>query len=270
LGPRERGRILHRAADLLRERSESIARIATLEEGKTLPETRMELSAAAEIFDWYAEEGRRAYGRVLPQRVAGMRMTVVREPVGPVAAFAPWNFPLGNPARKLGAALAAGCTVILKPAEETPASALAVAAALVEAGVPPGVVQIVFGEPAEVSRHLITSPVIRAVHFTGSIPVGKQLTQLAAAGMKRTTMELGGHAPVLVFDDADVDSVLELAVPAKFRNAGQVCVSPTRFYVQEGIYERFAAGLAERVRQLKVGDGLDPAVRMGPLAHERR
>jgi succinate-semialdehyde dehydrogenase/glutarate-semialdehyde dehydrogenase len=199
-----------------------------------------------------------------------MRMTVVKEPVGPVAAFAPWNFPLGNPARKLGSALAAGCTVILKPAEETPASALAVAQALVDAGAPPGVLQIVFGVPSEVSQHLINSPVIRAVHFTGSIPVGKQLTQLAAAGMKRTTMELGGHAPVLIFDDADVEAVLDVAVATKFRNAGQVCVSPTRFYVQEGVYERFAAGFTERVRKLKVGNGLDESVRMGPLAHERR
>ena len=270
LGPRERGRILHRAADLLRERAEPIARLATMEEGKTLPETRMELGAAAEIFDWYAEEGRRAYGRVLPQRVPGMRMTVVREPVGPVAAFAPWNFPLGNPARKLGAALAAGCSVILKPAEETPGSALAIAQALIDAGVPPGTLQIVFGVPAEVSQQLIASPVIRAVHFTGSIPVGKQLTALAAAGMKRTTMELGGHAPVLVFDDVDVDAVLDLAVASKYRNAGQVCVSPTRFYVHQSIYERFAQGFAARVRQIKVGNGLDETVRMGPLAHERR
>jgi succinate-semialdehyde dehydrogenase/glutarate-semialdehyde dehydrogenase len=270
LGPRERGRILQKAAQLLQERGEAIARVATLEEGKTLPEARMELGGAAEIINWYAEEGRRAYGRVLPQRVTGMRMTVVKEPVGPVAAFAPWNFPLGNPARKLGSALAAGCTVILKPAEETPASALAVAQALVDAGAPPGVVQIVFGVPSEVSQHLINSPVIRAVHFTGSIPVGKQLTQLAAAGMKRTTMELGGHAPVLIFDDADVEAVLDAAVATKFRNAGQVCVSPTRFYVQEAVYERFAAGFTERVRRLKVGDGLDESVRMGPLAHERR
>jgi succinate-semialdehyde dehydrogenase/glutarate-semialdehyde dehydrogenase len=270
LGPRERGRILQKAAQLLQERGEAIARVATLEEGKTLPEARMELGGAAEIINWYAEEGRRAYGRVLPQRVTGMRMTVVKEPVGPVAAFAPWNFPLGNPARKLGSALAAGCTVILKPAEETPASALAVAQALVDAGAPPGVLQIVFGVPGEVSQHLISSPVIRAVHFTGSIPVGKQLTQLAAAGMKRTTMELGGHAPVLIFDDADVEAVLDAAVATKFRNAGQVCVSPTRFYVQEGVYERFATGFTERVRKLKVGDGLDDSVRMGPLAHERR
>jgi succinate-semialdehyde dehydrogenase/glutarate-semialdehyde dehydrogenase len=207
---------------------------------------------------------------VLPQRVTGMRMTVVKEPVGPVAGFAPWNFPIGNPARKLGAALGAGCSVILKPAEESPGSALAVAQALLDAGVPAGAAQVVFGVPAEVSQHLVSSPIIRAVHFTGSIPVGKQLTALAAAGMKRTTMELGGHAPVLVFDDVDVDAVLDLAAAAKFRNAGQVCVSPTRFYVQESIYERFANGFAERAKKVKVGNGLEEGVRMGPLAHERR
>jgi succinate-semialdehyde dehydrogenase/glutarate-semialdehyde dehydrogenase len=270
LGPQQRGKILRKAADLIRERGEAIARLATLEEGKALPEARMELNAAADIFDWYAEEGRRAYGRVLPQRMAGVRMTVVKEPVGPVAAFAPWNFPLGNPARKLGSALGAGCSVIMKPAEEAPACALAIAQALVDAGVPAGAAQVVFGVPAEVSEHLISSPIIRAVHFTGSIPVGKQLTALAAQGMKRTTMELGGHAPVLVFDDVDVEAVLDLAVTSKFRNAGQVCVSPTRFYVQEGIYERFAAGFAARARQVKVGNGLDEGVRMGPLAHARR
>ena len=270
MGPQQRGKILHRAADLLRERSEGIARLATIEEGKTLAETRVELAVSAEIFDWYAEEGRRAYGRVLPQRVAGMRMTVVKEPVGPVAGFAPWNFPLGNPARKLGSALGAGCSVIVKPAEETPGSALAIAQALLDAGVPPGTLQVVFGVPAEVSEHLISSPIIRAVHFTGSIPVGKQLTALAAAGMKRTTMELGGHAPVLVFDDVDVDAVLDLAVTSKYRNAGQVCVSPTRFYVHEAIYQRFVEGFAARARSLKVGNGLDESVRMGPLAHDRR
>ncbi len=270
LGPQQRGKILRKAADLLRERSEAIARLATIEEGKTLAETRVELGMSADIFDWYAEEGRRAYGRVLPQRVAGVRMTVVREPVGPVAGFAPWNFPLGNPARKLGSALGAGCSVILKPAEESPGSALAIAQALVDAGVPDGVVQVVFGVPAEVSQHLISSPIIRAVHFTGSIPVGKQLTALAAAGMKRTTMELGGHAPVLVFDDVDVEAVLDLAAMSKFRNAGQVCVSPTRFYVHESIYERFAVGFAARAKQIKVGNGLEDGVRMGPLAHDRR
>ena len=270
LGPQQRGKILKKAADLLRERSEGIARLATLEEGKALAEARIEVQIAAEIFDWYAEEGRRAYGRVLPPRAAGMRMTVVKEPVGPVAGFAPWNFPLGNPARKLGAALGAGCTVIVKPAEETPGCALAIAQALVDAGIPNGVIAVVFGVPAEVSQHLIASPVIRAISFTGSIPVGKQLAAQAAAGMKRTTMELGGHAPVLVFDDVDVEAVLDLSAASKFRNAGQVCVSPTRFYVQEGIYERFAAGFAARAKSLSVGNGLTDGVKMGPLAHSRR
>ena len=183
-----------------------------IEEGKTLAETRMEVGLAADIFDWYAEEGRRAYGRVLPQRAPGVRMTVVKEPVGPVAAFAPWNFPIGNPARKIGAALGAGCTCILKPAEETPGSALEVARALVDAGLPKGVLSVVFGVPAFVSTHLISSPIIRAIRFTGSVPVGKQLMKLAADGMKRTTMELGGHGPVLVFDDVDVEQVLDLSV----------------------------------------------------------
>jgi len=268
--PVQRAKILRKAADLMRARGEEIARIATLEMGKTLNETRVELEASAEIFDWYADEGRRAYGRVLPQRLAGQRMTIVKEPVGPVAAFAPWNFPLGNPARKIGAALAAGCTCILKPAEEAAGSALAVARALHDAGLPKGVLAIVFGVPHEISTHLIGSPIIRKVSFTGSIPVGKQLTKLAADGMKRTTMELGGHAPVLVFEDVDVEKVLDACVGAKYRNAGQVCVSPTRFYVYESIYAHFAEGFAARANALTVGDGLDTATRMGPLAHARR
>ncbi len=251
--PRERGKIIKRAADLLRSRSEEIARVATIEAGKIIHETRIELIMSAEIFEWYAEEGRRAYGRVIPQRAPGTRMTVRKEPVGPVAALAPWNFPFGNPARKLGAALAAGCSCILKPAEEAPASALAIAGALMEAGVPEGVVSVVFGVPDEVARHLIASPIIRKISFTGSIKVGKHLMALAPEGMKRTTMELGGHAPVLVFDDADVDQVLDLAVGAKYRNAGQVCVSPTRFYVQEKIYERFVDGFAARAKKIPGG-----------------
>lgn len=268
--PHERGRILRRAAELLRERSEHVARIATMEEGKPLAESRREVEMSAEIFEWYAEEGRRAYGRVLPQRATGVRMTVLKEPVGPVAAFAPWNFPIGNPARKIGAALAAGCPCILKPAEETPATALEVARALVDAGLPQGVLSIVFGVPAEVSAHLLASPVIRAISFTGSIPVGKQLMKLAAEGMKRTTMELGGHGPVLVFDDVDLEQVLDLSVPAKYRNAGQVCVSPTRFYVHESLCRKFAEGFAARARALKVGNGLENGTQMGPLAHPRR
>ena len=268
--PHERGKILRRAAELLRERTETIARIATLEEGKVLSETRWEVGLSAEIFEWYAEEGRRAYGRVLPQRASGVRMTVLKEPVGPVAAFAPWNFPIGNPARKIGAALGAGCPCILKPAEEAPGSALEVARALADAGLPAGVLSVVFGVPSEVSSYLLASPIIRAISFTGSIPVGKQLMKLAAEGMKRTTMELGGHAPVLVFDDVDVEQVLDQSVFSKYRNAGQVCVSPTRFYVHEKIYGRFLDGFTSRARALKVGNGLGDGTQMGPLAHDRR
>ncbi len=268
--PDERGRIMKRAAELLRERKEEIARIATTESGKVLHETRVEVGMAANILEWYAEEGRRAYGRVLPQRAAGTRLVIVKEPVGPVAAFAPWNFPLGNPARKIGAALGAGCSCILKPAEETPASGLAVARCLVDAGLPANVLAIVYGVPSEISTYLLASPIIRKISFTGSIPVGKQLMKLAADGMKRTTMELGGHAPVLVFDDVDVDKVLDASVVAKYRNAGQVCVSPTRFYVHEKIYSRFVDGFASRAKAVTVGDGLDEKNRMGPLIHGRR
>jgi succinate-semialdehyde dehydrogenase / glutarate-semialdehyde dehydrogenase len=270
LFPEERGKIMKRAAGLLRERMEAIARIATTESGKVLVETRNEVGMAANVLEWYAEEGRRAYGRVLPQRAPGTRLIVVKEPVGPVAAFAPWNFPVGNPARKIGAALGAGCSVILKPAEETPASGLAVAHCLVDAGLPPNVLAIVYGIPSDISSYLLASPIIRKVSFTGSISVGKALMKLAAERMQRTTMELGGHAPVLVFDDVDVERVLDLSVAAKFRNAGQVCVSPTRFYVHERIYEKFVEGFAARAKSLSVGDGLDEKNRMGPLIHSRR
>jgi succinate-semialdehyde dehydrogenase / glutarate-semialdehyde dehydrogenase len=199
-----------------------------------------------------------------------VRMTVLREPVGPVAAFAPWNFPVGNPCRKLGAALAAGCPCIMKPAEHTPASALEVARALMDAGLPKGVMSIVFGVPSQVSTHLLASPVIRKVSFTGSTRVGKQLMKLAADGMKRTTMELGGHAPVIVFDDVNVDHVLDLSATSKFRNSGQVCVSPTRYYVHEKIYQRFVDGFAARANSWMVGDGLVETNKMGPLAHSLR
>jgi succinate-semialdehyde dehydrogenase/glutarate-semialdehyde dehydrogenase len=261
--------VLTGAARLLRERIETIARTATLEQGKTLLETRIEVMAAAGLFDFYAGEVQRNYGRVLV-RPTGQRSLVMREPIGPVAAFAPWNFPIGNPGRKLGAPVAAGCSVILKPAEEAPASATAVVQALLDAGLPPGVVQLVFGVPDEISTTLIASPVIRKVSFTGSVPVGKHLMKLAAEGAKRTTMELGGHAPVIVFDDCDLDRTVEMLATSKFRNAGQVCVSPTRFYVQDGIHDRFVAALTARVNKIAVGDGLDPANNMGPMANPRR
>jgi len=265
----ERGAVLAGAARLLRERADRIATIATMEEGKTLPEAKGELMMAAGLFDFYAGEVKRIYGRVLV-RPAGTLSRVMKEPVGPVAAFCPWNFPIGNPGRKLGAAVGAGCSIIIKPPEEAPGSAIEVLKCLLDAGLPKEVASMVFGVPDTVSRHLIASPVIRKVSFTGSVPVGKHLMKLAAEGAKRTTMELGGHGPVLVFDDADLDRTLDLLVPHKFRNSGQVCVSPTRFYVQEGIYDRFVQGFAERSRQLTVGNGLDPEVRMGPMANPRR
>ena len=268
--PDERSRILKKAADIIRARADELAEIASMESGKVFHGAKIEALMSAGIFEWYGEEGRRAYGRVLRQAAPGTRMYVVKEPVGPVAAFAPWNFPLGNPARKFGAALGAGCSCILKPAEETPASALLTAQILVEAGVPEKAIAVVFGVPAQVSSHLIASPTIRKISFTGSIPVGKQLMKLAADGMKRTTMELGGHAPVLVFDDVDVDAVLDLAVAAKFRGCGQVCISPTRFYVHEKIHGKFVEGFTERTKKLKIGDPVDKSVQVGPMIHARR
>jgi succinate-semialdehyde dehydrogenase/glutarate-semialdehyde dehydrogenase len=267
--PSQRATVLHGAARLLRERSERIARIATLEEGKTLGEARLELGAAAGLLDFYAGEALRIYGRVL-MRKPGVRTLVMKEPVGPVAAFAPWNFPIHNPVRKLGAPIATGCSVILKPAEETPASAIAVLEALLDAGLPKGVAQLVFGVPDEVSKHLLASPLIRKLSFTGSTAVGRELMRRCADTVKKTTLELGGHAPVIVFDDCDFDRTVETLVTTKFRNAGQVCVSPTRFYVQQGVYERFVKAVAARTREIRVADGLVQAAEMGPLANPRR
>jgi succinate-semialdehyde dehydrogenase/glutarate-semialdehyde dehydrogenase len=268
-GAAERSGVLAGAARLLRERMDPIARIATMEEGKTLAESRVEIQMAANLFDFYAGEVQRIYGRVLV-RPPGMLSRVMKEPVGPVAAFCPWNFPVGNPARKLGAAIGAGCSIILKPSEEAPGSALAVLNCLLDAGLPNEVASCVFGVPDQVSRHLLASQVIRKVSFTGSVAVGKHLMRLAADGAKRTTMELGGHAPVLIFDDANLDKALDLLVAHKFRNSGQVCVSPTRFYVQESVYEQFSQRFAQRAATLAVGDGRDVASQMGPMANPRR
>jgi succinate-semialdehyde dehydrogenase/glutarate-semialdehyde dehydrogenase len=267
--PQQRATVLSGAARLMLERQEQIARIATLEEGKTLPEARTEVLMVVGLFNFYAGECLRDYGRVLA-RPAGLRSTVNYEPVGPVAAFAPWNFPIGNPGRKLGAPIAAGCSVILKASEEAPASALAVLQCLLDAGLPKEVGQAVFGVPDEVSRRLLASPVIRKVSFTGSTVVGKHLMKLAADDCKRTTMELGGHGAVLVFDDVDIERVLSAMVPSKFRNAGQVCVSPTRFIVHENVFRQFRDGFAQRAKALQVGNGLDERSQMGPLANPRR
>jgi succinate-semialdehyde dehydrogenase / glutarate-semialdehyde dehydrogenase len=265
----QRAAVLQGAARLMVERQEEIARIATMEQGKTLAETRIEVMMNVGLFNFYAGECQRTYGRQLV-RPAGMRSTVTYEPVGPVAAFAPWNFPIGNPGRKLGAPIAAGCSVILKAAEEAPGSALAILQCLLDAGLPKEAGQAVFGVPDEVSRHLLASPIIRKLSFTGSTVVGKHLAKLAADDMKRTTMELGGHGPVLVFDDVDVNQVLDTVVPHKYRNAGQVCVSPTRFIVQEGVFNKFRDGFIERAKAIKVGNGLDDGIQMGPMANPRR
>ncbi len=268
-GPRQRAAVLAGAARLMADRQEQIARIATLEEGKTLAEARIEVQMIVGLFEFFAGECERAYGRQLVRPV-GMRSTVTYEPVGPVVAFAPWNFPIGNPGRKLGAPIAAGCSVILKAAEEAPGSALAVLQCLLDAGLPKEAGQAVFGVPDEVSRHLLASPIIRKLSFTGSTAVGRHLMKLAAEDCKRTTMELGGHGAVLVFDDVDVDQVLATMVASKFRNAGQVCVSPTRFIVQEGVFARFRDGFVERAAALRVGSGLDESMQMGPMANPRR
>jgi succinate-semialdehyde dehydrogenase / glutarate-semialdehyde dehydrogenase len=266
----ERGKILRRAATLLRERIEPIAHIMTREQGKPVKEAKVEISVAADTLDWFAEEARRAYGRVVPARAPNITNLVLKEPVGPVAAFTPWNFPINQIARKLGAALAAGCSIIVKAPEEAPGSPAEFIRALADAGVPAGVVNLVFGVPAEISAHLIPHPTIRKISFTGSTAVGKELAALAGAHMKRATMELGGHAPAIVFNDADIDVALRVLVARKFRNAGQACTAPTRFLVQRDIYQNFLARFVEAAKALKIGDGLDPATDVGPLANPRR
>ncbi|ANL65840.1 succinate-semialdehyde dehydrogenase (NADP(+)) protein [Rhizobium phaseoli] len=266
----ERAKLMHAAAEILRQRTTAISRIMTLEQGKPLAESKAEAAAAADIINWFAEEARRAYGRLIPPRAANVRQMVVKEPVGPVAAFSPWNFPLNQAVRKVSAALAAGCSIILKGPEETPASCAELVRAFAEAGLPAGVLNLVFGIPADISNHLIPHPVIRKISFTGSTAVGKQLASLAGAHMKRVTMELGGHAPAIVFDDADIDLAVRLLAAAKFRNAGQVCVAPTRFLIQEPVFDKFLDGLVKAAEAIKVGDGLSDGVTMGPLANARR
>lgn len=266
----ERGRILQRAAALMLERSEYLACLITLELGKPIAESRGEVGTAAGILAWNAEEGRRAYGRVIPSRNSAIQQIAIREPLGPIAAFAPWNAPAITPSRKISSALAAGCSVIIKPSEETPATALAIAALLQEAGLPDGVLNVVFGDPAQISQKLVGSAIIRGITFTGSTQIGKQLGGLAVQTMKRMTLELGGHAPVVIFEDVDPEVAAVSAVTAKFRNSGQVCTSPTRFFVHESIHDRFAAKLAELANVITVGDGFSTATKMGPLANVRR
>jgi len=266
----ERAKIMRKACDLLRERAEHVAEVLTLEQGKPIAEARLEVASAADVIEWYGEEGKRAYGRIVPARVAGVRQLVSHEPVGPVAAFSPWNFPALTPIRKIAGAIAAGCSIIIKPAEETPGTCVELVRAFADAGLPAGVLNLVFGQPAFVSEYLLRSEIIKKVTFTGSVQVGQLLIKQAADTLKRTTMELGGHAPVIIFDDVDVERVAAIAAAGKFRNAGQVCVSPTRFYVQEGVYDRFKAKFTEIAAGLRLGPGSDPATQMGPLASARR
>ena len=266
----ERSKTMRRAAALMRERAGEIAKILTQEQGKPLAEAKVEAMASADIIEWAAEEGLRVYGRIVQSRNLAVRQMVLKDPVGPVAAFTPWNFPINQAVRKIAAALATGCSIIVKAPEETPAAPAALVQAFIDAGLPPGVVGLVFGNPAEISEYLIAHPIIRKITFTGSTPVGKQLAALAGKHMKRVTMELGGHAPVIVAEDADVNLAVKAAGGAKFRNAGQVCISPTRFLVHESLRSDFAAALAKYAQGLKVGEGSGEGVQMGPLANSRR
>lgn len=266
----ERGRLMREAARLVRERADATARLMTQEQGKPLVEAKGEILFAADIIEWFAEEGKRVHGRISQPRGPGQLAQVFKEPVGPVAAFTPWNFPINQVVRKLSAALATGCSFIVKAPEETPASPAELIRAFADAGVPAGVVQLVYGVPSEISEYLIPHPVIRKITFTGSTPVGKQLAALAGAHMKRVTMELGGHAPVIVAEDADIERAAKIAATAKVRNAGQVCISPTRFLVANSVRRAFVEGLVAHTRTFKVGSGLEKETGMGPLANPRR
>ncbi len=268
--PIERASILRKVGQLTRERAPEVARNMTLDMGKPLAEAMGELLSCSDHCDWHAEECRRIYGRVIPPRNPNVRQLVLREPIGVCVAFTPWNFPYNQAIRKITAAIGAGCTIVLKGPEDAPSAVMAIAQMFHDAGLPPGVLNVVWGDPPKVSDYLIKSPITRKVSFTGSVPVGKHLAALSGQYMKRVTMELGGHSPVLVFDDADVDKAAKMLAKFKVRNAGQVCVSPTRFYVQKGAYEKFVATFTDVMASTKVGDGLSEGVEMGPLAHERR
>ncbi len=266
----ERAKVQSKAAELVRQRADQIAGVLTLEQGKPLAESRQEVLGAADFMDWAAAEGMRVYGRLVPPRNPMAMQMVVKDPVGLVAAFTPWNYPINQTVRKLATALAAGCSVVLKAAEETPAAPAALVQAYADAGLPAGVVNLVYGDPAEISRYLIEHAAIRKVTFTGSTVVGKDLAALAGRHMKRVTMELGGHAPVIVAEDADVALAVRTSGTAKFRNAGQICIAPTRFLVHEAVASEFSRLLAGHAESLKVADGSAEGTQMGPLANPRR
>jgi succinate-semialdehyde dehydrogenase/glutarate-semialdehyde dehydrogenase len=270
ISPYERSKVMRKAAELVRERADMIAKLMTMEQGKVLAEAKIETMGAADTIEWFAEEGRRTYGRLIPARVPGVYQMAIKDPVGVVAAFTPWNFPINQVVKKMAAALAAGCSFIVKAPEETPASPAELIRTFADAGVPAGVINLVYGVPAEISEYLIPHPVVRKISFTGSTKVGKDLAAMAGLHMKRVTMELGGHAPVIVFDDADIESAAKIMVAAKYRNAGQVCIAPTRFLVQEGVYDKFVTKFVEGAKAIKVGNGLDASSTMGSLANDRR
>lgn len=267
--PAKRAEIMLKAAALMRERVEEIAYAITLEHGKPIAQARLEVVRGCEFFEWDAAEGQRTYGRVIPSE-PGIRYLVLHQPIGTVAAFSPWNFPMSQPARKIAGALAAGCSIILKAAEETPAGALHIVRAFHDAGLPPGVLNLVFGIPSEISEYLVPQRQIRLIAFTGSTVVGKHLTEMAARHMKPVLMELGGHAPVIVCDDVDPVATAITCAIRKARNAGQVCTSPTRFYVQNELYNAFTQAFVEKALTVTVGNGFDPSTQMGPLANHRR
>jgi succinate-semialdehyde dehydrogenase/glutarate-semialdehyde dehydrogenase len=265
VSPYERSKVLRRAADLMRARSEQAARCMTLEQGKPIAQSRLEWASSADLLEWFAEEGRRVYGRVIPGRVAESDLRVLRKPVGPVAALAPWNFPAWGMMQKIAPALAAGCSVVAKPSEATPVTTWHIATCLLEAGLPPRAISVIWGSSSLLSEVLIKSPEIRKVSLTGSTRVGRIVAALAGEHLKKVTMELGGHAPVIVARDADMDKLIPLAAQWKFRNSGQVCVSPTRFLVEDAVYDSFVDGLAEAAGKVKVGHGLEEGTTMGPL-----
>lgn len=266
----ERSKIMRKAADILKSRTKDIAKLMTIESGKPIADAEIELGMGIDQIEWFAEEGRRAYGRIIPSRLKAVNQFVFKEPVGVVAAFTPWNWPVQQTARKIAPALASGCSIIVKGPEETPTSTAEFVKAFDEAGIPKGTLNLVFGIPSEISEYLIPHPIVKKVTFTGSTQVGKQLMSLAGRYMKKVTMELGGHSPAIICEDANIETAANILVGTKFRNAGQICISPSRFLVHKKVYEKFLNFFVAKVRSIKVGNGLEDDIKMGPLIHERR